>query len=291
MKKKSMISALVLGLLLLTGCAGQSAENTFADWSDRVDTALPDDEEWSYTLTVRQYPSSHYDEDGKLLVQACYDVPQMQVQHADGHPYDALTESNAPAMQVAQRFNRWFADWLSRRLANFGELCTLAEQDAGKAAQAWPADYYYTDRVEAAFWHNSRIACITLYTESFTGGPHPVCSRSALTFDMATGEEVTINHMTQDHVGLRDAVALEILSQIAGGRYAPYYDGETLFDDYEQTIPEWMTRAVFFGDGAMTVVFGLYDLAPSAAEQAFTVSYDVIAPYLNDYGRALLELN
>ena len=41
----------------------------------------------------------------------------------------------------------------------------------------------------------------------------------------------------------------------------------------------------------MTVVFGVYDIAPYAAgEQMFAISYDLIAPYLSDYGKALIGL-
>ena len=112
-----------------------------------------------------------------------------------------------------------------------------------------------------------------------------------MTFDMRTGEEITINDMVDDYAGLRDAVALEILAEIADGKYVKYYDGELLFDDYRETIPEWMTRAVFFEEESMTVVFGLYDIAAYAAgEQAFVIPYTLIEPYLNDYGRMALEI-
>ena len=103
--------------------------------------------------------------------------------------------------------------------------------------------------------------------------------------------KITINDMVDDYAALRDAVALEILAEIADGKYVKYYDGELLFDDYRETIPEWMTRAVFFGEKSMTVVFGVYDIAAYAAgEQAFMIPYTLIAPYLNDYGKMELEI-
>lgn len=64
-----------------------------------------------------------------------------------------------------------------------------------------------------------------------------------------------------------------------------------LFDDYETTIADWSSRTILFGEGGMTVVFGVYDIAPYVAgEQMFAISYDLIAPYLNDYGKALIGL-
>ena len=63
------------------------------------------------------------------------------------------------------------------------------------------------------------------------------------------------------------------------------------YSDYEQTLQDWAQRSVFFQSDGLTVVFGVYDLAPYAAgEQVFQVDYQVIAPYLTDYGRQLLEL-
>ena len=42
----------------------------------------------------------------------------------------------------------------------------------------------------------------------------------------------------------------------------------------------------------MTIVFNTYDIAPySAGEQTFFIPYDLVKPYLNDYGLHLLELD
>ena len=290
MKKKCIACLLTVLTLLLTGCGAVPADNAFAGWDTQLHTDVNTAENWHYTLTVREHTMNHYTEDGAWLVQAQYELPVMQVYHADDTPYDEMTEAAAPAVAVQQRVNGWFSDWLAARTANYAEICTLAEQDSMKSG-GWAQDYHYTDTVEAAFWSNSHIACVTLRAESFTGGAHPIRSRTAVTFDMHTGEEITINDMADDYAGLRDAVALEILGQIENGRYVKYYNGELLFDDYRETIPEWMTRSVFFGSGSMTVVFGLYDIAAYAAgEQAFTIPYELIEPYLNDYGRTVLEM-
>ena len=42
----------------------------------------------------------------------------------------------------------------------------------------------------------------------------------------------------------------------------------------------------------VTIVFNTYDIAPySAGEQTFFIPYDLVKPYLNDYGLHLLELD
>lgn len=293
MKRKCIGILLLVMALLLTGCGSVQPEAAFDTWENQVQNDMATAEgAWTYTLDIHKQEMTCEDADGRTLVVGSYEQPVMQVFHPDGTPYSAMTESNMPAMQVAQQVNRFFADQMKIWQTNFDEICALARQDSRKNAAAWEnEEYLYSDSVEAVFWHNSRIACITLTTDSFTGGAHGVRSRSAVTFDMSTGREITINDMVDDYAALRDTVALEILRQIDNGRYVKYYNGKLLFSDYQETIPEWMTRAIFFGDGEMTVVFGAYDIAAYAAgEQAFTIPYSLIAPYLNAYGKTALEI-
>lgn len=49
---------------------------------------------------------------------------------------------------------------------------------------------------------------------------------------------------------------------------------------------------MFYNAKGVTIVFNTYDIAPySAGEQAFFIPYDLVKPYLNDYGLHLLELD
>lgn len=55
---------------------------------------------------------------------------------------------------------------------------------------------------------------------------------------------------------------------------------------------DWIERSVFYNAKGVTIVFNTYDIAPySAGEQAFFIPYDLVKPYLNDYGLHLLELD
>lgn len=294
MKKNCIAALLMVLVLLMTGCgAAHTTEHAFSNWDDHVHKDMAGTEDtWSYLLTTEVRSLEHYDEDGRLLVSGRYEVPVMKVFHADGTPYTEQTELMAPAMQVARQVNDCFAQRIKAWQINFAEICTLAELDSRENNGNWGKQgYYYTDAVQAVFWNNSHLACVTLRSDSFTGGANHIRSRHALIFDMRTGKEITINDMVDDYAGLRDAVALEILGQIADGKYVKYYNGALLFDDYEETIPEWMTRSVFFGPQSMTVVFGMYDIADyDAGEPAFMIPYTLIEPYLNQYGKTVLEI-
>ena len=57
-------------------------------------------------------------------------------------------------------------------------------------------------------------------------------------------------------------------------------------------VLDWIERSVFYSAKGVTIVFNTYDIAPySAGEQTFFIPYDLVKPYLNDYGLHLLELD
>ena len=57
-------------------------------------------------------------------------------------------------------------------------------------------------------------------------------------------------------------------------------------------VLDWIERSVFYNADGVTIVFNTYDIAPySAGEQTFFIPYDLVKPYLNDYGLHLLELD
>ena len=291
MKKKILAFSAVL-CLLLTGCAAHTTDDAFQNWDVQVqrDMDLPE-EQWSYTLRTEQYPLNHYAEDGRLLLEGGYGLPVMEVFHADGTAFDPVTESYAPALQVAQRFNDFFAAKMAAYQKDYDEVSRMAHDSYESGEELWDNEaYHYSYTVDAAFRTGGDLACVTMTVRSFTGGAHGIQFRVAYNFDMRTGQEITIDDMTDDYVGLRDAVAKEILSQI-DEKYVSYYESLGLFDGYEEVIPEWMGRTVFFGEKQMKVVFSVYDIAPySAGDVVFNIPYDLIEPYLNDYGRHMLGL-
>ena len=66
------------------------------------------------------------------------------------------------------------------------------------------------------------------------------------------------------------------------------------WNDYASYVTEWMDgdHSIFFNEaGEMEVLFPAYELASYAAgPQQFAIAQDVFAPYLNDYGKVLLDI-
>ena len=295
MKRRIFPLLLAALLLLLTACGAPAKrkEPTEAapSWSSRIEGTVEINgaSPWTYQLTTRTTERARWDKKDHRIVATCtYQVPHMKI---TGGLEGGDKNEVHPARAISQRFNDLFEDWLTQRQSNFGEIAAMAEEDYRNRTEddQWSgSSYCYSDAVTASFWNNGHIACVTMESTSFTGGAHAIDRQEAYTFDLHKGTQVGINDMVQDYNSLRAVVADEILHQTS---QQIEEDQASYFSDYEKIIPEWMSRSVIFGPDGLTVMFDVYDIAPYAAgEQAFHIPYDMVEPYLNDYGRELLEL-
>ena len=147
-------------------------------------------------------------------------------------------------------------------------------------------DFAYRDEAGISWWQNERLLCVTLSYVSYTGGAHPSTWRQAVSFDLSTGKTVSVTDLATDINQLEGAVYQLILRQIQDSGDTSY------FSDYDKTVLDWIERSVFYNAKGVTIVFNTYDIAPySAGEQTFFIPYDLVKPYLNDYGLHLLELD
>ena len=277
----------LVGCLALWGCGAKAPSG--GQSRQGIDV-----EQYTFQATTRTVTESTQAEDGRVVAQGTWQVPELTVTGPDGHVYDPQQEPNTDGAKIMANFQAHFDNWLQEQLTYYQEVAEAARQDYQLSGtfsdSAWDtASYCYQEQVDSSFWQNSHILCVTLQNYSFTGGAHPYTYRTAATFDLSTGKQISLLNMTEDLPGLQKAVGQELLNQlqqmIAAQSDIPFYS------DYEQTLQDWAQRSVFFQSDGLTVVFGVYDLAPYAAgEQVFQVDYQVIAPYLTDYGRQLLEL-
>ncbi len=289
---------LATSLLLLSGCGGQKGSPTMNGTLDlagmELDTAMTSSA-LPYSVAVKTAEEIYYSQtDGRLLAEGMYQYPMVQI----GTALTGYSEKAGvcpPSEQAANRVNAYFEKWVEDQKVNFHEISAMAEKSynlsSDKQESGWQSpSYYFFDRVNISSWSNHHLVCVTLWRESFTGGAHGISNRQPVTFDLHTGREITINDMTDDYRGLCGAVGTEILRQIQEQTEAQ--GGTPYFKDYEEVVPQWINRSVFFEEEGLQVVFGAYDIAPYAAgEQAFHIPYQIIDTYLNDYGRDVLELS
>ncbi len=302
MRKMRILPALLALALVVAGCKGPSVP--MPQSASRVDlerevvlsgTASDGENRWSFRITTYTVTGEHCARDGseRVLTRHSYQTAAMEVFAADGEGAVAPA-----ALRAAEEFNGYFQQALREEVAWFDEMAVTADEDytaSGRLPDSiWSAaSFAFSDRATLDFWSNGRLVCVTTNRCSDTGGNHANVWRTVVTFDLRTGKIVTAADLTDEPELLRGAVERELLRQVAqiretaeNGKESPEY-----YEDYPEVLAEWMDRSLLFDETGMTVIFGVYDLADySAGEQTFRIPYADLAPYLNEYGRSVLEL-
>ena len=306
MKKLRILPMLLALTLCLTACGAMAVVPKSADHLDlEEETVLKGavetgESRWNYEITTYTVTGEHCapDDSDRVLIHHSYQMPRMKVSNVQ---IDKKEQDGPTAKQAAETFNAFFEDRLRDEVAWFEEMAAVAEEDYGAVGHEknsfWQQeDFCYSDETALSFWATDDMICITTLNYSYTGGAHPVVWRTANSFDLRTGREVTPADLTGNVDGLQKAVEEELLRQVEEKRLPPDQemteDKVDFFEDYEETVADWMQRAAAFDDEGMQVIFSVYDIAPYAAgEQVFTIPYELLRPYLNSYGKTLLGLN
>jgi len=303
--KKLRILPMLLALLLLSTACGAVAVPKSADHLDLAEkvvfrgSAATAESRWNYEISTYTVTGEHYasDDPEHVLIRHSYQMPRMRVMDAQGQK----KEQSGAASKAAREFNAYFESRLQDEVAWFDEMVAIAEEDYAAVGHEkdslWQEENFcYSDETTLDFWTNDTVVCVTTTNYSYTGGAHPNVWRSAASFDLRTGKEVTLAEMTDDVARLEQVVAEELLRQAEERRVRdgeePTEEKVAFFPDYQETLENWMERSVAFGDDGVTVIFAVYDITPYAAgEQVFTVPYELLKPCLNSCGRELLHLN
>ena len=306
MKKLRIVSMLLVLTLLMTACGAFAAVPKSADYLDMEEesvlkgTAETDGSRWDYEITTYTVTGEHCarDDSGRVLIRHSYQIPRMKVSVPED---DRRDQSKADAKAAADAFNSFFEEKLKDEVEWFEEMAAVAEEDYKTAGHQedslWQQeDFCYSDETGLEFWTGGILLCVTTVNSSFTGGAHPNVWRSTANFDLRTGREIAMKDLTGDVDRLQQTVEQELLRQVETLRALPDEESAEgkvhFFEDYAETLGNWMERSVAFCDEGMQVIFGVYDIAPYAAgEQVFTIPYEMLTPCLNRYGKTLLGLN
>ncbi len=285
-------SILLLICCLLAGCTAAPAAREPAESTPppAVEPAL--EEPCVCTVEMMDWEDSAVDGDGASLATCRVHMPVLTARRADGTAIEtAGTEAEARALAAAETFNAQFAAWTLDE--EFQELADLAREERAWRQESgidWgPA--FFTEMTSETY-QTDRLVSVAGDYYSYTGGAHPNTVLMAWNFDLETGAFFVPEQLAGDGEAFSKAVSEEIVRQI--GETAAEYDltaAEMFWENYEEIAAGWSSYAVSFDETGMTVGFSPYELAAYAAgPQVFHLSYDLLAPHLGDYGRAVLGL-
>lgn len=286
-------SILILLCCLLTGCAAVPADR--GEKTSPPAAAEPAEEApCTYAVEMREWAYNTLDRDGARLVEYRVRFPVLTARRSGGAGLTdetAVTDAERRALTVAEVFNGEFA------YGGDTELWTELEQ-AAQEDRAWRQEEGiggfspYSVELDFQVYQGDRLVSVTENCYSYTGGAHPNTVLMAWNFDLETGEFFAPEQLAEDSEAFSQAVRAEIVRQICERAEENGLTAEEAFwSDYEEIAAGWSSYAVSFDETGMTVGFSPYELAAYAAgSQIFHLPYDLLAPCLSEYGRAVLGL-
>lgn len=291
--KKLFASLLTLSLLLsLTACGG----NGDPTGPDAPKPSQPETPELTFAVgTPLTHESTYTADDGTVLLHTNYELPQLELRTADGALYEpgaAATQSAAVAVRDA--FNTEMERCYAAVLSNESELAQEARDHYGSDSMSFEYIYYEDELLGEVVYQTDGLISVLANAYAFYGGAHPNTSTLTWSFDLTTGEFLTLDGLdaqpsTDSALGesLTHTLAMAVLEQIDAQGLSEYY-----FEDYASYIFDLAANASFyFNDKGMTIVFDPAVIAPYAASaQKFEIPYSRFYNALDAHTQSLLDV-
>ena len=291
--KKLLSTLLALSLALsLTACGG----NGDPTGPDAPKPSQPETPELTFAVgTPLTHESTYTADDGTLLLHTNYELPQLELRTADGALYEpgaAATQSAAVAVRDA--FNAEMERCYAAVLSNESELAQEARDHYGSDSMSFEYIYYEDELLGEVVYQTDGLISVLANAYAFYGGAHPNTSTLTWSFDLTTGEFLTLDALnaqssTDSALGktLVDTLASEIVNRI-------YEEGldDYLYDDFYSYVYDLSSNAHFYFSGSgMTVNFDAYVLGPYASgPQTFEIPYGIFYNALDAHTQSLLNV-
>ena len=291
--KKLFASLLTLSLSLSLAACGSSGSPT---GPDAPKPSQPETPELTFAVgTPLTHEMSYTADDGTLLLHTNYALPQLELRTADGALYEpgaAATQSAAVAVRDA--FNAEMERCYAAVLSNESELAQEARDHYGSDSMSFEYSYYEDELLGEVVYQTDGLISVLANAYAFYGGAHPNTSTLTWSFDLTTGEFLTLDALnaqssTDSALGktLVDTLASEIVNRI-------YEEGldDYLYDDFYSYVYDLSSNAHFYFSGSgMTVNFDAYVLGPYASgPQTFEIPYGIFYNALDAHTQSLLDV-
>ncbi|MBQ7943180.1 MAG: DUF3298 domain-containing protein [Lachnospiraceae bacterium] len=197
-------------------------------------------------------------------------TPIEEVWYTEDGTHVLLTATSSKAEVVnegfdvlAQALNEWSDLVYNEILAEAEEYASWAAEHFALMEQAEAFQGYYTSMKLTPERIDDVIASFRALHSNYTGGAHGNYGYTGYTFDVETGELLTLDRVIADDEGFQAAAIQRILEVLEA---EPYASG--VFSDYEATV-----RGAFAQDGFLTwylsqdgivVTFDPYEVGPYA---------------------------
>lgn len=291
--KKLLSTLLALSLALSLGACAVKVDPT---GPDAPKPSQPETPELTFAVgTPLTHESTYTADDGTLLLHTNYELPQLELRTADGALYEpgaAATQSAAVAVRDA--FNAEMERCYAAVLSNESELAQEARDHYGSDSMSFEYIYYEDELLGEVVYQTDGLISVLANAYAFYGGAHPNTSTLTWSFDLTTGEFLTLDALnaqpsTDSALGesLTHTLAMAVLEQIDAQGLSEYY-----FEDYASYIFDLAANASFyFNDKGIVIVFDPAVIAPYAASaQKFEIPYSRFYNALDSHTQSLLNV-
>ena len=234
-------------------------------------------------------------DDGTVLLIEKYDLPQLEVRTSAGASIRRRRSyTSATVTPRRLRFQLRDGALLRRGGRQRVELAMARPHYAARRRAARLLDIYVEDLIVEDICQFSGLVSVWGNGYSSYGGAHPNTSTLTWSFDLTTGEFLTLDGLdaqpsTDSALGesLTHTLAMAVLEQIDAQGLSEYY-----FEDYASYIFDLAANASFyFNDKGMTIVFDPAVIAPYAASaQKFEIPYSRFYNALDSHTQSLLNV-
>ena len=295
--KKIWMSLLALTLVLsLIGCGCQTAqseasspaaekpaENTAQEEANGADNKpQAGTTAWHYVLTTDKRVEEKKNAEGILLAETSYEIPKLEAICDGGDGSQTPPEAQRKVCEV---FNSRVAE-LSKSLTTVEKLAESAQEQYNEMSEEYRKSFgsYIEELRVSESRQRGDLLEVSFQTYGYWGGAHGGSSFFSWHYDLADGKFIELADLSDQPEKLNEMVANEIISSIENGA-----DTDEYVEDYAEIIRAKEGFEVSFGADAMTVIFSQYEIASYAfGIPTFEISYDKLAPLLNERGRCLL---
>ena len=260
--------------------------------------AVADTEDITYEVTTDPYEQDILAEDGTKLMHISFQLPHLQA-YVNGQPIETpATPAQEAAVSRMNTFNESFDQWRESESVeeSIADTKMMYQEDpelfTGDSMAPLSEELTYT------CYRTGSLISIAADYYSYLGGAHPNTVYFSWNFDLDSGIFLAIPELAEDPQAFTLAVADMIEVQAverfqSDPNYADLSLSDIYWENYREVMEKWASDyAVSFDAEGVTIIFSAYELASYAAgPQEFHFSYEQLASYWSESGRAVLGLN
>ena len=267
------------------------------------DNAPPQASALHFEVATQIYENEYKVDDGTVLLAERYELPVLELRTEDGELYTLAENVTAnggtgnPAQFTAQNaFNTEMNNVLAGLESEAAQMAAEAKElYAENGTSVFLNGSYWTNELSLTQTYMTEGKLLSIAAENYTyyGGVHPNSATRAWSFDLTTGEFLTLDALASEEGdlqgnSLQESIYWNIYEQIAQKGLSEGY-----FDDYDSYLQDFPTLATLnFTENGLTVTFDQYVIAPYAAgPQVFSVPYSEFYNALSEHAKTILDVS